>query len=96
VNEEYTLYDYQKDARACIDEITKKGKNIIIVGGTGLYIKSVLFDYNLSCEEGIQEEYEEISTPQLYKKLKDLDPLAKVDSHNRRRIVRAINYYKLL
>ena len=33
VDEEYTLYDYQKDARACIKEIQEKGKNVIIVGG---------------------------------------------------------------
>ena len=45
--EEYSIYDYQKDCRKKIDEITQKGKNVIIVGGTGLYIKSALYDYTL-------------------------------------------------
>ncbi len=94
VNEEYTLYDYQRDARGCIDKILKKGKNVIIVGGTGLYIKSVLYDYTLSEEEKEDDDYDDISTESLYQKLAEMDPDNKVDKHNRKRIVRAINYYK--
>ena len=45
VTEEYSLYDYQKDARNCLKDIKKRNKNTIIVGGTGLYVKSVLYDY---------------------------------------------------
>ena len=95
VTDEYTLYDYQIDARKCIDEILKKGKNVIIVGGTGLYIKSVLYDYNLECEEKIIDNYDNISTEELYQKLVKIDPDNKVDKYNRRRIIRAINYYQL-
>lgn len=94
VGDEYTLYNFQKDARECIDEITRKGKNVIIVGGTGLYIKSALYDYDLTFENERQEKYDGVSTFDLYKELIHLDPLAQVDSHNRRRIIRAINYYK--
>lgn len=92
VTDNYTLYDYQKDARLCIDKIVKKGKNVIIVGGTGLYIKSALYDYNLS-EEEIKNEYDDVSTIDLYNRLMEMDPLANVDKYNRRRIIRAINYY---
>ena len=95
VSEEYTLYDYQKDARKCIDEILKKGKNVIIVGGTGLYIKSVLYDYNLEYEEKIVDNYDNISTEELYRELVKIDPDNKVDKYNRRRIIRAINYYNI-
>ena len=94
VTEEYTLYDYQRDARQCIEKILKKGKNVIIVGGTGLYIKSVLYDYNLSFEENINDNYDGISTDLLYNQLVALDGDVKVDRHNRRRIIRAIEYYK--
>ena len=94
VNEEYTLYDYQKDARECIDKILKKGKNVIIVGGTGLYIKSVLYDYNLSLEKPSTNNYDDISTEDLYQILMTLDVNNNVDKNNRRRIIRAINYYK--
>ena len=94
VTEDYSLYDYQKDARACIEDIKKRKKNIIIVGGTGLYIKSALYDYTLSKEENIKEDYEGISTEELYKELIKLDKDIDIDRHNRRRVVRALNYYK--
>ena len=93
VSDEYTLYDYQKDARNCINHILGKGKNVIIVGGTGLYIKSALYDYHFTKEEKHKGNYDDISTIELYNKLMELDPLARVDQHNRRRIVRAIDYY---
>ena len=94
VTEEYTLYDYQKDARECIDKILNKGKNVIIVGGTGLYIKSVLYDYHLSKEKSPTDNYDDYSTEELYQKLMTLDVNNKVDKNNRRRIIRAIDYYK--
>ena len=94
VDEEYTLYNYQKDARECIEKILKKGKNVIIVGGTGLYIKSVLYDYNLSKENEKKDNYDDTSTTKLYQKLLSLDPNVKVDKNNRRRIIRALDYYK--
>lgn len=94
VTEEYSLYDYQQDARICIEEITKRNKNIIIVGGTGLYIKSALFDYELSKEKSIREDYENISTEELYNELIKLDKDINIDKYNRRRVVRALNYYK--
>ena len=45
--EEYSIYNYQTDCRIKIDEILKKNKTPILVGGTGLYIKSALYDYKL-------------------------------------------------
>ena len=94
VTEEYSLYDYQKDARICIEEIQKRNKNIIIVGGTGLYIKSALYDYTLSKENNIQDNYDNKSTEELYQELIKLDKDINIDKHNRRRVVRALNYYK--
>ena len=94
VVDEYSLYDYQKDARECIADIIKRGKNVILVGGTGLYIKSVLYDYQLSYEN-TNNQYDNISTDDLYHELLSLDKNATVDAHNRRRIVRALNYYNV-
>ena len=42
MSEDYSVYDYQKDARKAIKDITSRGKRVIIVGGTGLYIKALL------------------------------------------------------
>lgn len=91
--EEYSIYDYQKDCRKKIDEITQKGKNVIIVGGTGLYIKSALYDYTLD-EFNDNEDYPDKTTEELYQELITLDKEIKIDKFNRRRVLRALNYYK--
>lgn len=92
VNEDYSIYDYQKDCRSKITEIIKKGKNVIIVGGTGLYIKSALYDYTLS-DTVTRNNYDDVSTEELYSRLKNLDKDIEIDSHNRKRIIRALDYY---
>ena len=51
VEEEYSIYNYQKDCRKVIDDILRRGKTPILVGGTGLYIKAALYDYKLSEEK---------------------------------------------
>ena len=94
VDQEYSIYDYQKDVRRLIDEITKRNKNIIIVGGTGLYIKSALYDYTLNDFDNNNDQYEDKSTEKLYQELLSLDKDIIIDKHNRRRVVRALNYYK--
>lgn len=92
--EEYSIFDYQNDCRKLIDDISNRDRNIVIVGGTGLYIKSALYDYTLNEDDNvIKEEYEDISTEELYNRLKELDKDIDIDRYNRRRIVRAINYY---
>ena len=93
VDEDYSIYNYQKDGRKVIDDIFKKGKTPIIVGGTGLYIKALLYDYNLNYEEN-NNNYDEVSTEELYSKLLELDKDIVIDKNNRRRLIRAINYYK--
>lgn len=94
VDQEYSIYDYQKDVRRLIDEITKRNKNIIIVGGTGLYIKSALYDYTLNDYDKNDNQYEDKSTEELHQELISLDKDVIIDKHNRRRVVRALNYYK--
>ena len=93
VDEEYSIYNYQRDCRKLIDEITSRSKNVILVGGTGLYIKSALYDYTLD-ENKHNEEYEDKTTEELYQELIKLDKDIDIDRYNRRRVVRALNYYK--
>ena len=86
------LFDYQKDCRKAINEIVKKGKTPIIVGGTGLYIKAALYDYVFENEkESIS--YDDYTTNDLYKMLIDIDKNSDIHPNNRKRIIRAINYY---
>lgn len=93
VTEDYSIYEYQKDCRKLIEDIERRGKNVIIVGGTGLYIKSALYDYTLSEENHISELYEDKTTEELANRLVSLDKDIKIDLKNRRRVIRALNYY---
>ena len=63
INKNYTVFDYQKDARKVLEE--NKEKNIIFVGGTGLYLKAALFDYRFA-EEADENDYSEYSNDELY------------------------------
>jgi len=92
IEEDYTVFDYQKDCRLKIEEIMEKGKTPILVGGTGLYIKAALYDYKFD-NETVKNDYEEYSTQELYNILKDIDNNTDIHPNNRKRIVRAINYY---
>jgi len=88
-NEDYTVYDYQKDARNIIDKLSKENKNIIMVGGTGLYIKATLYDYRFNNEIS-NNEYDNLSNEELYKKIIKIDPNSKVDKDNNRRLIREL------
>ena len=94
VRDDYSIFDFQRDCRKKISEITKKNKTVIIVGGTGLYIKSALYDYKLN-EVLHKNNYDSLSTDDLYNKLVDVDhdSALVIDKNNRRRIINAINYY---
>ena len=93
VNEEYTIYHYQKDCRKLIKEVQGRGKTPILVGGTGLYIKAALYDYKLT-EEKETNTYDNLTNEELYNKLLEVDKNIVIDKNNRRRLIRAINYYK--
>ena len=92
IKEDYTVYDYQKDSRNKIDEILKKGKTPIIVGGTGLYISAALYDYKFE-KEVHNNNYEEYTTEYLYNKLLEIDPKTEIHKNNRKRIIRSLNYF---
>lgn len=94
VREEYSIYNYQVDCRKMIKEIQDRGHTVIIVGGTGLYIKSALYDYTLEeSKENMDQEYDGVSTMELYQRLISMDKDIDIDKNNRRRVIRALNYY---
>ncbi len=91
IDEDYTVYDYQKDCRKVIDDILKRGKTPIMVGGTGLYIKAALYDYQFEKEKD-DNQFVELSNEEIYKKLKEIDKDVDIHINNRQRLVRALNY----
>jgi tRNA dimethylallyltransferase len=93
VEEEYSVFSYQKDVRKLIEEITKKGKRIIIVGGTGLYIKAALYDYNFT-EGTTYNEYSNLTNEELLNQIKKYQKEDLPHINNRKRLVRLLNKYE--
>lgn len=93
MEEDYTAYHYQTDARNKIEEIFSENKTPIMVGGTGLYIKSCLYDYQFK-EETLKNEYLDVPLEELYQQLLKIDPTTTIHQNNRKRVIRALNYYE--
>lgn len=101
----YAVSDFQKRARSLIEDISVKGKVPIIVGGTGLYIESLLYDVTFGGsgenDEAFREAQEAIAVEKgnryLWEQLNQIDPAAaeKIHFNNRRRIIRALEVYQV-
>ena len=92
ITEDYTVFDYQKDARNCIENILKRKKIPIIVGGTGLYVKALLYDYKFK-EGNIKGNYNNLTNEELYKKVLEINPNTNIHINNRKRLERYLDYY---
>lgn len=90
LGEEYSAFNFQKDVRKLIDEI----ETPLIVGGTGFYIKSALYNYEFNKETSNDNTYENYSNLELYEQLIKLDPKIEIDKNNKRRLIRAIEQAK--
>ncbi len=100
--ETYSTAEYQVNVRKLIKEITERGKLPIIVGGTGLYIQSVIYDYqfseqssNASLREQLEQEVKENGIEALVERLRVIDPISaeKIHPNNHRRVIRALEIY---
>ena len=89
-SEDYTVYDYQKDVRSLIEDINSRGKRIIIVGGTGLYIKAALYDYKFT-DGTTYNDYNNLSNEELLDRINKYDIKDKLEVNNRKRLVRLLN-----
>lgn len=92
INENYTVFDYQKDARFVLEKIKQEGKTPIIIGGTGLYIKALLYDYDFK-KENNNYDFSNYTTEELYNKALEIDPSMDIHQNNRQRLERFISYY---
>ncbi len=96
-NQEFSVYDYQVALRNKIDELTKMNKPIILVGGTGLYLKAALYDFSLKKEDNKVDmsKYQEMSNQELHQILEKIDyeESLKIHQNNRKRVLRAIEIY---
>lgn len=94
-DEEYNVKIFQELGRKYIDDILARKKNVIICGGTGLYIKALLYDYifqEAKIDEDYKKQLELKTTEKLYTLLEEVDKeaLATIHPNNRKRIIRAL------
>ena len=90
IDEDYSIFDYQKDVRQKIDEITKRGKRVIIVGGSGLYLKAALYDYKFNSNT-LNNSYEDLTNEEILSKINSINSDIDIHINNRKRLVRTLN-----
>jgi len=102
VSQDSTVAWFQDEARKLIDEIHSRGKSVVIVGGTGLYIKSVIDELNFPdtdpmVRHTLNKEAEEQGIDAMFARLEKLDPAAAIaiDRANLRRIIRALEVIEI-
>lgn len=103
-NENYSVSDFKIKAEKIIDDLLLNGKIPIIVGGSGLYVNSLIYDLdfgNAKSNEKIREYYtyyyKEHGEDKLYEKLQKIDPAAaeKIHKNNVKRVIRALEFYDI-
>ncbi|MCX6444285.1 MAG: tRNA (adenosine(37)-N6)-dimethylallyltransferase MiaA [Actinobacteria bacterium] len=102
VKQDSTVAWYQESARALVTEIHARGRNAVVVGGTGLYIKALLDDLNFpdtdpAVREKLEAEALEFGAQSLFERLQQLDPAAAlaIDQANTRRVIRALEVIEI-
>jgi tRNA dimethylallyltransferase len=102
VNTDVTVSWYQELARAKIDELRGAGKSVVVVGGTGLYIKAILDDLNFpetdpEVRMKLNQEAEKIGGDAMHQRLAKLDPAASlaIPKENVRRVIRALEVIEI-
>lgn len=95
----FSVSEYKRIAEEYIDEISSRGKNVIVTGGTGLYLNSLIYDMdfgksdaNQELREELNKELEENGPAYMYEKLVSLDKEAaeRIHPNNTKRVIRAI------
>ena len=94
-SESFSVMEYQKLFRETVGELSKKYKDIIVCGGTGLYIRASIYDYVFKEEQEVDiSDLEEMDNDELYELLMKLDSESTKTIHknNRKRVIRAIAF----
>ena len=94
-NETYSVKQYQHDFNNIIEKLKNEYSNIIICGGTGLYVRAAIYDYTFPEQEDIDtSKYDKYSNEELYEMLLKIDKESaeKIHKNNRKRVIRALAY----
>ena len=100
--EDFNIVKFQDMVKYSIEEIKRNGHTPILVGGTGFYIQSVIYDIDFDTQDdngdirkALEEEYDKMGADFMYEKLKKIDSVSAENIHknNKKRIIRAIEYF---
>ena len=100
--EDFNIVKFQNMVKYSIEEIKRNGHIPILVGGTGFYIQSVIYDIDFDTQDdngdirkALEEEYDKMGADFMYEKLKKIDSVSAENIHknNKKRIIRAIEYF---
>lgn len=103
-NEDFNIVKFQNMVKSSIEEIVKNGHIPILVGGTGFYIQSIIYDIdfnneddNSSIRKTLEEEYDTFGADFMHEKLKKIDMVSadSIHKNNKKRIIRAIEYFMI-
>ena len=100
---EYSVSEFSREAKALIDKISARSHIPVLVGGTGLYIESIIYplSFVVNKDDGVRkrlfEEYEKYGAKVMHERLLKIDPVdaAKIHPHNVKRLLRALEIYEL-
>ena len=100
--EDFNIVKFQNMVKCSIEEIVKNGHIPILVGGTGFYIQSIIYDIDFNTEDDnssvrkkLEEEYDTLGADFMYEKLKKIDSVSAgiIHKNNKKRIIRAIEFF---
>lgn len=93
LNDEYTIFDFQKEGRKILNKLISENKNIVIVGGSGLYIKALLYDYILDETKIKRIDYSNYTNEELKSMIDKIDINNEIHVNNRQRMERYLSFY---
>lgn len=93
LDKNYSVKEYQEDGRNVLNNLINKNKNIVIVGGTGLYIKALLYDYKFS-KETSSLDFSNLTNEELKKEIDKIYENNNIHINNRKRLERFLSHYK--
>lgn len=102
-NQRYSVAEFKKDAESAIEEILAKGKTPIVVGGTGLYVDSLIYgieyqdiELDEKYRKELEDRVEKEGLEKLYEEAQKIDPQAmeKISRNDQKRILRVLEIYK--
>ena len=98
----YTAGDFVRDVRKILDDVSSRSKRALIVGGTGFYLKALLYglwenEFSMKADPKLREEFSRLPSSELYRRLTEVDPSAalRIGANDKYRLIRALEIWEI-